>query len=243
MRAGVHLVGIAWCARDGLAQRVRTIGRWVGRHGALHTAGQVLGRFYDRARNGRLDHQVLTRLIDDSANQRTLEKARIPSIRTDSYSRPATRAEIAEFDPDIFVVHTKFIVGPTVRRLARVATVGGHPGITPWYRGTYSPFWAVSRDEPAMVGCTVFLLDDGIDTGPVLFQERITICPGEDSHLTLAWKGMQRQSALQAEAIRRLDAGECLPLRRHPQVPEGSYFTLPTLCDFLRYHRRQRLVR
>jgi methionyl-tRNA formyltransferase len=57
----------------------------------------------------------------------------------------------------------------------------------------------------------VFLLDDGIDTGPILAQERVLIPSGRDSHLTLAWKGMIQLAELQAHVIRRLDAGECLP--------------------------------
>lgn len=243
VRAGVNLVGIAWCTRAGLSARVRFLRRWAGRHGALHTMGQILGRIYDRARNGRQDRRVLSRLVDEAADRATLAGAGLISIQTDSYSRPETLAALVRLDPDIFVVHSKYMVGGKVRGLAPVAVIGGHPGITPWYRGMDSPFWALLHDRADMVGFSVFLLDDGIDTGPVLFQERLAVVPGEDSHLTLEWKGMQRQSALQAEVILRLDAGECVPVRRLDDVPDDSYFTLPTLADFLRYQWRQRLVR
>jgi folate-dependent phosphoribosylglycinamide formyltransferase PurN len=240
-RAGVNLVGVVWCARSGITARARFLWRWAARHGVLHTAGQILGRFYDRARNGRHDARALARLVDQAADRASL--ADVPAIHTDSYSRPETLAALARLDPDIFVVHTKYIVGPRVRALAPVAVIGGHPGITPWYRGMDSTFWALLHGRPEMVGYSVFLLDDGIDTGPVLHQGRVEVVPGADSHATLEWKGMQRQSALQAEAIRRLDAGDCVPVHRIDAVPENSYFTLPTLTDFLRYQRRQRLAR
>jgi len=243
VRAGVQLVGVVWCARRGVAARARFLQRWAARHGALHTVGQILGRVYDRARNGRHDRRVLAGLVDEAADRATLRGADLVSIETDSYSRPDTLAAIQRLDPDIFVVHTKYIVGAKVRALAPVAVIGGHPGITPWYRGAYSPFWALLHGRADLVGCSVFLIDDGIDTGPVLFQEQLPMVPGEDSHLTIAWKGIQRQSALQAEAILRLDAGECLRLRRLSDIPADSYFTLPTLTDLLRYRRRQRLVR
>jgi len=242
-RAGVHLVGVAWCARSGLRARAHFLNRWVARHGVLRTAGQILGKLYDRAWNGRHDRRVLARLVDQAADRATLERAGLVSIETDSYSRPDTLAALRRLDPDIFLVHTKFMVGPKARMLAPVAVIGGHPGITPCYRGAYSPFWALLHGRPDMVGLSVFLLDDGIDTGPLLFQERLPVVPGEDSHLTLAWKGMLRQSERQAEAILRLDAGECVPLRRLTRIPENSYFVLPTLTDFLRYRRRQRLAR
>jgi folate-dependent phosphoribosylglycinamide formyltransferase PurN len=243
VRAGVNLVGIVWCTRSGLSARARFLWRWAGRHGALHTMGQILGRLYDHSLNGRRDARVLARLVDEAADRAVLEGPDLVSIATDSYSRPDTLAAIERLDPDIFVVHTKFIVGAKVRALAPVAVIGGHPGITPWYRGMDSTFWALLHGRPDMVGFSVFLLDDGIDTGPVLFQERLAVVPGDDSHLTLEWKGMQRQSALQAEAILRLDAGECLRLRRLADTPADSYFTPPTLTDVLRYRRRQQLVR
>ena len=243
VRGGVNLVGVVWCARRGLSARARFLWRWVVRQGALHTAGQILGRIYDRARNGRRDRHVLAGLVDEAADRATLQTASLVALETDSYSRPDTLAAIRQLDPDILVAHTKYIVGAKPRMLARVAVIGGHPGITPWYRGSYSSFWALLHGRIDMIGFSVFLLDAGIDTGPVLFQERLPIVSGEDSHVTLAWKGMQRQSVLQAEAIRRLDAGECLPLRRLDHIPDDSYFSLPTLTDFVRYRRRQQLVR
>jgi len=241
VRAGVELVGIVVCARRGIFARAQFLARWARRHGLRHTAGQVLGRIYDRARNGRRAKVELEQLVNEAADRETLTRARIPVLETDSYSRPETTAAIQRLDPDIFVVHTKYIVGRSVRALAPVATIGGHPGITPFYRGSYSPFWALLRGEPHMVGCTVFLLDDGIDTGPILFQERLSLGPDATSHLALAWRGMIRQAELQAQAIRRLDAGECIPLRAIRSVPDDSYFGPPTLRDLLRY-RRQREV-
>jgi len=243
VRSGVNLVGIVVCARRGVLSRAKFLARWARRHGLFHTAGQVLGRLYDRARNGRLDARELGKLLQESVDQATLRRAGVPVIETDSYSRPDTRDAIRRLDPDIFVVHTKYIVGPNVRALAPVATIGGHPGITPFYRGADSPVWALLRGEPHMVGCTVFLLDDGIDTGPILAQEQVPIAPRTDSHLTLEWKGMIRQAELQAQSIRRLDAGDGVPLRPIHEIPEDSYFGPPTLLEFVRYRRRQREVR
>ncbi|HVH09434.1 MAG TPA: formyltransferase family protein [Gemmatimonadales bacterium] len=236
--AGVDLVGIVLCARRGIRARATFLARWARRHGLLHTTGQVLGRFYDRARNGRADARELGKLIHEAEDRAVLRQAAIPVVETDSYSRADTREAIRRLGPDIFVVHTKYIVGPSVRALAPVATIGGHPGITPFYRGQYPTFWALSRGETHMVGWSVFLLDDGIDTGPILSQERVPIDSRTDSHLTIAWKGMIRIAERQAQAIRRLDAGDCLPLRPVREIPPGSYFGPPTLLEFLRYHRR-----
>jgi folate-dependent phosphoribosylglycinamide formyltransferase PurN len=242
LRAGVNLVGVVNCARTGRA-RVAFLLRWTRRRGFWRTTGQILGRAYDRAMNARQDLKLLRTMIDDVADREAIRRAGIPTVQTDSYSRPATIEAIRRLDPDIFVVHAKCMVGPKVRALAPVAVIGGHPGITPHYRGAYSPFWALSHGRPDMVGFTVFLLDNGIDTGPVLVQGTVPINRGEDSHLTLAWKGMLRQCELQGEVIGRLDAGEGVPFRRIVQVPENSEFGPPTLGDVLWYRRVQQVVR
>jgi methionyl-tRNA formyltransferase len=243
VRGGVHVVGIVICSRAGVRARVTFLAKWAGRYGLSRTGGQILGRLYDRAKNAGRDARVLASVVDDRANRGVIAAAGIAVVRTDSYSRSSTLDTMRRWDPDILVVHTKYIVGASVRRLAAVAVIGGHPGITPYYRGAYSPFWAVLHGRPEMVGYTVFLLNDGIDAGPILHQEPLPIAAGEDSHLTLAWKGMVRQSEAQARAIRQLDAGECLSLRPIDEIPEHSYFGPPTLGEFLRYRRVQQLVR
>ena len=243
VRAGVHVVGLVICGRESFLERLQFVTRWARRHGAFTTFGQILGRLVDRSANGTRDERVLHALVDPAADETSIRSAGFPVYRTDSYSRPDTLAAIRALDPDVFVVHTKYIVGKSVRALARVAVIGGHPGVTPHYRGAYSPFWALLHGRPDMVGYTVFLLDDGVDTGPILYQDVVPIEHGVDSHLTLAWKGMIRQAELQASAIKRLDAGESLPLRAVREVPPDSYFGPPTLWDMVRYRRAQRTAR
>ena len=243
LSAGLNVVGIVCCERRGPRARLEFLRKWVARRGLRLTAGQILGRVYDRAKNRGRDAQVLRRLVDDAANRATIQRAGVPVVWSDSYARPDTLDALRRLDPDIFVVHTKYIVGKRVRELARVAVIGGHPRVTPSYRGAYSPFWALYRDQRDMVGFTVFLLDDGIDTGPILGQGCIPIVPGEDSHLTLAWKGMMQSSELQARIVARLDAGESVPTRPIDDVPQDSYFDVPTLGQFLRYRRVQASVR
>jgi folate-dependent phosphoribosylglycinamide formyltransferase PurN len=242
LRAGVNVVGIVVCTRPGIRARLHFLRRWLQRHGPLRTSGQILGRVYDRFKNRRQDGQLFSALLDEASDRRTLAEHQPPTFQTDSYSRPDTLTTLRGLDPDIFIVHTKFIVGPSVLRVPAVAVIGGHPGVTPHYRGAYSPFWALMHGKPEMVGFTVFLLDAGIDTGPILHQAVVPITP-EDSHLTLAWKGVLQQAEVQAAAVKRLDAGECLPMRPIRSVPENSYFGPPTLRDFWRYRRKQRVVR
>ena len=51
-----------------------------------------------------------------------------------------------------------------------------HPSLLPKYRGCSSLTWAIINDENEC-GYTYHLVDDGIDTGNVLMQEKIPIMP------------------------------------------------------------------
>ena len=98
------------------------------------------------------------------------------------------------------------------------------------------------RNRPEDVGCTVFVIDSGVDTGDIVARERIPVESG-DSFMTLSWKGMIRIAELQAEVLNNLDRGKELPRRKISELPPDSEFDNPTLIQFVRYKLSQRMVR
>lgn len=53
-----------------------------------------------------------------------------------------------------------------------------HPSLLPKYRGAAPMNWALIRGE-AKTGITIMQMDEGVDSGDILFQEEISIEPGE----------------------------------------------------------------
>ena len=53
-----------------------------------------------------------------------------------------------------------------------------HPGPLPLYRGADPIFQQIKRGEP-VAGITLHLLDEGIDTGPIVMQEKIKLLPND----------------------------------------------------------------
>ena len=50
--------------------------------------------------------------------------------------------------PDILIVHTKSWVDKNIREIESVKyVIGGHPGITQFYRGAHSSFWAIYNND------------------------------------------------------------------------------------------------
>lgn len=234
VRAGVNVVGIVCCTRRRLTDRLKQASSRLRRHGLRTTLSQVSARVVYELFAGPSDRRSLQRLVNDADNREVLAALRCTRIETSSYSDPQTRSAIDSLQPDILIVHSPYIVGRSVRALARVCVIGGHPGITPFYRGSHSAFWALLRGEPGRVGWTVFVLDDGIDTGPIVAQDCLDTTSGQ-SHMVLSWQGMIEEAKSQAAVIRTLDLGTKVPLVSHHDIPSDSYFGAPTFGATVRY--------
>jgi folate-dependent phosphoribosylglycinamide formyltransferase PurN len=242
VRSGLNVAGICVADQRTAGIPLRYLLKSIKRKGIWPTISRSLARLVYLAMNRRQDQAAYDRLFDRKAIEETLRPYAERIHRTDDYSRPETMEWLKQSEPDIFVVHTPYWVGKKVRELpAKGIVLGGHPGLTPAYRGSHSAFWAIYSRKPEDVGCTVFLVDGGVDTGDVVTQERLPVEKG-DSFRTLSWKGMIRIAELQAEVLNRLDDGRQLPRRQIVASPE-SEFDNPTLGQFVRYRLRQSMVR
>lgn len=243
IRAGLNIVGICMADQRTGGMPLRHLLKSFKKKGLWVTGSRSLARLVYLALNRHRDDAVYKELFDEREIQAALQLWAGRIHRTGDYSNPETLAWLKECEADVLVVHSPYWVGKMVRELPRKGIVlGGHPGITPDYRGSHSAFWAVYKRKPEDVGCTVFLVDSGVDTGDIVAQQRIAITKG-DSFMTLAWKAMIRTAKIQAEMLQKLDQGGEIPRRKINTVPSGSEFDNPTMSEFLRYRLRQSLVR
>jgi methionyl-tRNA formyltransferase len=50
-----------------------------------------------------------------------------------------------------------------------------HAGITPKYRGTHGAYWALYNNDMENAGVTIHLVDEGVDTGNIIYQSSVPI--------------------------------------------------------------------
>jgi methionyl-tRNA formyltransferase len=242
IREGINVVGICMADERAAGLPISYLSRSVQRKGLWMTLSRTLARTMYLVRNYRKDKTISSRLFNVAAIDATLTSWPGDILETESYTELSTMEWLRQRKPDVLVVHSPYWIGKRVRQLAKSGIViGGHPGLTPFYRGSHSAFWAVYRRRPQDIGCTVFLLNEQVDGGAILAQERISIEPG-DSFVTLGWKGMIRIAEIQARILRELDAGADLLLRKI-SPPAHSEFDNPTLFQLLQYWCRQSQVR
>jgi folate-dependent phosphoribosylglycinamide formyltransferase PurN len=72
---------------------------------------------------------------------------------------------------DVFVVFgASYIKGPLCEHLVSRGAMNIHMGVSPFYRGSSTNFWAMYDGRPELVGATIHLLSKGLDSGPILFH-------------------------------------------------------------------------
>ena len=135
------------------------------------------------------------------------------------------RALLAAIAPDaIVVVAYGRIVPPWMLALPRLGCINLHASLLPKYRGAAPIQWAIAMGE-AVTGNTTMLLEEGLDTGPILLQQTLAIGPDQtaaDLFPVLARDG----APLVVETLARLAAGSI-----QPQTQNHEIATLAPLLD------------
>jgi methionyl-tRNA formyltransferase len=105
-----------------------------------------------------------------------------------------------------------------------------HAGINPKYRGQNGAYWARRSADPDHAGVTIHLVDEGVDTGDVLYQARVELAPS-DNIATYQHRQMAVALPLLIRAIEDAVSGRLQP--RRVDLPSRQWFH-PTLWGYLR---------
>ena len=89
------------------------------------------------------------------------------------------RAQLESIAPEaIVVVAYGRIIPPWLLALPRLGCINLHGSLLPKYRGAAPIQWAVAMGD-AFTGNTTMLLEEGLDTGPILLQQTVPIEPDQ----------------------------------------------------------------
>ena len=96
-------------------------------------------------------------------------------IKVKSVNSQETIQLLLQISPDIVVVNGTRIISRKVLQTIDAVFINIHVGITPKYRGVHGGYWALVNDDAENCGVSVHLVDEGIDTGGVLYQDVIEV--------------------------------------------------------------------
>jgi methionyl-tRNA formyltransferase len=99
----------------------------------------------------------------------------IPVRQHASLKRPEVRHEFVALEADLAVLaYVTQIVPQSVYEVPRLGSICFHPSLLPKFRGGSAIPWQLIKGETA-TGVTVFWVDPGIDTGPILLQRAASV--------------------------------------------------------------------
>jgi len=87
---------------------------------------------------------------------------------------------VAAHDPDLVVLAGFMkLAGPAFLGRFGGRTVNSHPALSPAFPGTHAPRDALAYGVK-ITGATLFVVDAGVDTGPIVAQVAVPVLPGDD---------------------------------------------------------------
>jgi methionyl-tRNA formyltransferase len=141
------------------------------------------------------------------------EGAGIPVLQPLKIRTPEFLQALSSWQPDLIAVAAYGrILHTPILTLPPKGCVNVHGSLLPKYRGAAPVQWAVINGETE-TGITTILMDEGMDTGPMLLQERLEIMP-DDTAGTLAPRLAELGGRLLVETIAYLKAGTLTPKRQ-----------------------------
>ena len=165
-----HLPGLAVMV-ERPAPRSQLLRRRIKRLGLVHVAGQLafmaFQRIQQKASNPRIAEIIRAAGLDARRAEES-ETIRVPSVNS-----PKCIGHLQRLRPRAVLVVGTRIIARDVLRSIDAPFINYHAGITPKYRGVHGGYWATSEGDLDNFGVTVHLVDEGIDTGEVLYQARL----------------------------------------------------------------------
>lgn len=151
--------------------------------------------------------------------------------QVDSVNSSETIELLKQINPDVVVVNGTRIIANKVLKAIPAPLINTHVGITPKYRGVHGAYWALVERDLDACGVTVHLVDKGIDTGSILYQETIEISD-RDNFNTYPYLQYARAIPLMKTAIRDALSHNLQP--KSNNLPSKLWYH-PTIFEYLKY--------
>ena len=116
--------------------------------------------------------------INESAVKKYAVEHNLPVLQPLSLKDPQFLEDLKAWKADIFAVVAFRMLPKVVWEMPKLGTFNLHAALLPQYRGAAPINWAVINGEKT-TGVTTFMIDDGMDTGGIMYRYDCRIGPDE----------------------------------------------------------------
>ncbi|MDI6687843.1 MAG: methionyl-tRNA formyltransferase [Desulfobacterales bacterium] len=144
--------------------------------------------------------------VKEAAAQLGYDVIQPVSIKTDEFAN-----NVIKLKPDMFVVSAfGHILPKSILELPKIGALNIHASLLPKYRGAAPIQWAIINGEKE-TGVTIMLMDEGLDTGDILFTSKIQIFP-DDTSATLHNRLADLGADLLIKTLKAIEADNINPI-------------------------------
>ena len=118
--------------------------------------------------------------VNESAVKKYAVEHNIPVLQPVSLKDPDFLEALKAWKPDIFAVVAFRMLPKVVWEIPKLGTFNLHAALLPQYRGAAPINWAVINGEKT-TGVTTFMIDDGMDTGGIMYRYDCRIEPEDNA--------------------------------------------------------------
>ena len=196
--------------------------------GTITVAGQIGFGLFQRV----LRVASRKRLADIMASHELREHPapRCAVIPIGSVNSDECRRELTRLQPSVVLVVGTRIIGRATLASINAPFINYHAGVNPKYRGMCGGYWALASGDPEHFGATVHLVDQGVDTGGILYWQRVTPAR-DDNFVTYPFRLAASGRAL---VLRAMDDALTGQLRTIDSTLPSQQWYHPTLWGYLR---------
>ncbi|HKJ34584.1 MAG TPA: methionyl-tRNA formyltransferase [Balneolales bacterium] len=134
----------------------------------------------------------------------------LPVIEIENLKSEDFAEQLKTYNPELFVVVAFRILPINILAIPTRGSINLHASLLPKYRGAAPIHWAIIKGEKK-TGCTIFFLDEKMDTGKIIMQEEVDIGQNETT----------------GDVYNKLmDLGSQLVAKAVDQISNGSYQTV-----------------
>ena len=157
--------------------------------------------------------------VNESAVKKYAVEHNIPVLQPVSLKDPEFLEQLTAWKADLFVVVAFRMLPKVVWEIPRLGTFNLHAALLPQYRGAAPINWAVINGEKT-TGVTTFMIDDGMDTGKIMYRYDCKIEP-EDTVGEVHDKLMALGSELVVNTVEAIEENN-VELRIQKSFIQGS---------------------
>jgi methionyl-tRNA formyltransferase len=152
--------------------------------------------------------------IQEAAVKKFAVEKGLKILQPEKFRNEEFLEELRALKADLQVVVAFKMLPEIVWNMPKYGTLNLHASLLPQYRGAAPINWAIINGDRE-TGVSTFLLQHEIDTGNILFQEKISIADNDNVEV-IHDKLMTVGSELVVKTVRAIEAGE------YPQIPQEN---------------------